>query len=536
MEPLIEIVFDGGSRYYSRHGLRLATIPFFEPLLASFGGVTREIGLVPGDFRASSLSVTFSNTTGEFSKLRETEKWRNRIVKLYLIDPDEGLSSFQVAFTGRINSWAVNRTQCTIDAVDALQSRLHRPLRPVLTPGFFHRLGETTTPHALIPQVIGAVSAPLGAVPAYLVEPSVEITPYRYVAALGEIKSIDAVYAYGSLVDPGDYTVSSIPGPSGELITVIDFDSDQKVSGDPTEPHVAWNGVGYTDDGTSSGNAITNPANQFAQALELNGFSSSELDATALAAAANTFTVDQVTGGVCFTDRALTVGELARQFAESFNLQIFWTSGGKIGLFAPSPSVDPEAVLPELTALEDVVRGSFTARGPDQIAATVVGDFSYNWYTNEFQDQREVVNVQQIGALNEDVQLASLHPFIRSGSALTAVVSKKAFFLREQRQLVEVTVPPTYHQTLDIGDFVRLTHFAGPLSGGYSRKIFLVIASGIRAVGPSLATFLRLVDVEPEPPYGVPLATLARPGLTSDYYLSRGVGSSIPLGRLRIGS
>jgi hypothetical protein len=116
---------------------------------------------------------------------------------------------------------------------------------------------------------------------------------------------------------------------------------------------------------------------------------------------------------------------------------------------------------------------------------------------------------------------------------MTAVADAKLFFLREGRQVVRVLVPPYWHGDLEIGDQVRLTHFAGVGQTGYDRQIFEVIGMGLVPVGASLAVELTLVDLTAEPVLSVHQSDFSlQPYVMSDYFRP----ASLARGRLRFGA
>lgn len=531
MEPLVEIDFDSGTRYYSRTGMR-APHAYYEGLIASFGSIQREISLDPGQYRAAQIRIDFSNASGEFSRLRDSESWRNRLIRVRLGNPEIGFNDFEVAFVGRVTYWSLEKGTVSIDAVDSIQSRFDRPLGFVIDSGFFHRLPDET-PRELAPLLIGAVDSPGGALPAYLVEPSIEITPYRYLACQGIAKSIDEVYTYGALVDPGDYTITYGLGPDGLDVTFIDFDVEQKDPSDQAEPHVSWNGSGVTDDGTIGGNAIVNGAEQLYTFLVRNGgVKASEIDIGTVNAAVDALNQKQIQGGFAVTDRSLTVGNVVQQFAESYSIQVFMTNEGKVGMTAPDPVVDENGIFPEIDAISDVVLGSFQVEGPNNVASSLLADSEFNWFTGNYLRQTSFVNPQQIAALGESVPFSSAHPFIRDSIAMSVIADIRMFFLREQRQLVSVRVAPRWYRELEIGDVVRLSHFAGPGQAGYVRRVFRVIGMGLTEVGGgSIAAMLQLVDLDAEPFFSVPLMDFsALPLSYSDYHRN----APIARGNLRL--
>ena len=459
MEILCEIDFDSGTRYYSRVAFRTPTAEYKARVLA-FGGIQREIGLIPGDYRAASVSLTLSNVSGEFSALRSTEPWRNRLVRVMVINPDEGLGSLYTAFIGRIDTWSMDKEQCEISAVDWIQSRLLRPVSGVIDIATYPDLPDET-PRALIPLVIGEVTSPGGALPAYLVDPDVVATGWRYVMAQGRVPEPDEVYAYGVLVDPGDYTINYDDGPGGIECTYIDFTADPRTA-DTANPHVSWNGSGITDDQTETGGAVTNGAEQLAQFLRLNGFAANDLDLNTITDAAAELVSSGVTGGFAAVDQDQTIGDVVRQFAESYNLQVFTTQTGLVGMAAPVILVGEAEVVPEVTALLDIVRGSFATGGREEVASSLVAPYAQNFFTGEFTATRTITNSRQITALGEDVVLRQEFPFIRTEAAMNAAAAVKMFFLRESRQAVQSIVPPHWYREFDIGSTIRLTHFAAP--------------------------------------------------------------------------
>jgi hypothetical protein len=313
---------------------------------------------------------------------------------------------------------------------------------------------------------------------------------------------------------------------------VIDFDADPRIPGDTTEPHVSWNGSGQTDDGTAGGNPITNASEQLERVLLLNGFNAAEIDAATVADAANALNVKQIKTGFVATDREITIGEVVRRFAESANLVVFPTNEGKVGLTAPTVVIDENAVLPEVEAISDIVRDSFEVVGPDDVAASLFANYEYNFYTQGFLSQLVQTNPQQISALGENVPLNTEHLYIRDSASMAAVATIKMFFLREQRQVVRVSVAPRWNDLLEIGNEIRLTHFAGPGEAGYDRRIFRVIGMSVVEVGGgSVATGLKLVDLTAEPFFSVPLGEFSALNYVSSDYFKFG---RVARGRLRV--
>jgi hypothetical protein len=453
MEIYFEIDFDSGTRRYSRIPLRLPDVPC-DPRILSFGGIQREVGQIPGDYRAASVSFSLNNTDGEFSRLRSAEPWRNRIVRAIAIDPDAGIESRFTAFIGRINSWTIDKEQCQVSAVDWIQSRLLRPVSGVIDVETYPNLPDAT-PRALIPLVIGEVASPGGAVPAYLVDPDVGVVGWRYVMAQGRVPEPDEVYVGGVLADSEfDYAINYDDGPDGITCTYIDFDEDQE------DGEVSWNGSGITETQLEDGTAITNGAEQLALFLRLNGFASNDIDLNTVTEAADQLSTDGITGAFVAVDSSLTVGAVVRQFAESYNLQVFTTQTGLVGMAAPAIVVGESEDVPEVTALRDIVRGSFATGGRDEVASSIVAPYARNFFTGEFAAQKTITNPNQVVSLGEDVVLRQEFPFIRTEAAMDAVAAVKMFFLREQRQAVNAVVPPHWYSAVDIGSIIRLNHFA----------------------------------------------------------------------------
>ena len=158
----------------------------------------------------------------------------------------------------------------------------------------------------IAPILIGEIDLPEGGMPAYLIDPAVDQSKYRYLAAKGKIKAISKVYAYGTLVDASDYTVGQITHTqSGQVFTVIDFDDDQRDSDRTEDIVVTWSGMGWVD---SSDDAITNPIRIMEAFLNDQGFTSPDdslLDAQATAVAAR-----PLQGTLVVTDPAHTLRDV----------------------------------------------------------------------------------------------------------------------------------------------------------------------------------------------------------------------------------
>ncbi|MDA2936842.1 hypothetical protein MYX75_01080 [Acidobacteria bacterium AH-259-A15] len=493
LELVVEIALDTGTE-------RVAFLPFYgaakfySPRLISIDGTRREISLVPGDFRAADFSLELDNTDNYWSNLKNTTPFKNRVVKVRIGDSTAGEADFTVVAKGKIQSWG-GADIFTISCVDETLIRFDQTISGVITKNQFPDLPDST-PLELAPLVIGTVSSDglsnTGALPAYLIDPAVSQAKYQYVAAQETMKSIDKVYKYGVVVGSG-FTVQQRTFGT-DTFTTIEFDADQRDTERPNELEITWDGKGLTDDGTPSGDNITNPAKAWKEVLLKNGWTAAELDTSEFDQAALILDVRGVTCGFAAIDKDETIRDISVKFAESFNMTTFVTLGGKIAVTVPEPGVTAAANLVTIDE-GNIARGSFVMEGPEEMASTLDYEFSRNWQADEFDERGDLTDSAQTTKIGEDVRETAELWYVRNPSSASAVANDKLFFLREERVSLGLLLDPDLIKQIEIGDDVRVTHFAGLGLGGFSSQLFRVLAAGFEFDDQNILGSVRLVDL-----------------------------------------
>ena len=107
LEMIAKLKLVSGDKLLSLAGLSLLGTKneFYEPRVVRFGGVNREIGVLPGEFRGASFTIELDNTDQWFSKIKAAEVVRRRPVELWIGDTEEGVDDFELIAVGRVRNW-----------------------------------------------------------------------------------------------------------------------------------------------------------------------------------------------------------------------------------------------------------------------------------------------------------------------------------------------------------------------------------------------------------------------------------------------
>ena len=391
-----------------------------------------------------------------------------------------GIDNFTTVFTGKITGADVDLAgNYNFNIRDASFDRFRVPIDGVLNLIDFPDMPPRQNP-VLAPIIYGDVSSEdssdIGAVPCYLVT---QQNPYRYLVAQHACKSIDNVYLYGSLVDPGDYSVTE-SAINGKIYTFIDFTSDQRDSTRPNEYEITADVQGRTDDGTSSGNLISDPVEALQDfLLNFTNTLSGEVDSTAFTAAAALSIAASYLIGAWIGDASMTIMDAINNWSQSFMIQFFVN---RSGLFSVSILIaDSFYSLPggytELTDDDDIIRQSFRLSSNKDLASILQYSYSFRWqeYLYEFvADQEEEDEEENIG---QSITRQDDYPYVRDSATAHKVSATKLLFLREDLQFAYFDLPIT-HYNIDLNDYVCVTHFRGPSSDGtgYSSEIFRILS------------------------------------------------------------
>lgn len=507
---LIEIDLDTGTERLSLHGTRTED-GIYQALLEEPGDLVRELvpggGLSPVD----SFSFSIADASGDWRTKLEATPWRLRRVRVYSITA--GVKRQE--FSGLAAATSASPEAVTVDCRDDSLDRFTDPFTLQIFPDIFPDMPETTAVE-LVPIVLGSVSSSSfdvrGHIPAYLVDPKITAAAYRYVAAQHPLKSVTAVYRDGELVDPADYSIAYANVATAEhgsvRMTFIDFTRDPRAAGDDRDVSITYDATGMTDDNLETGTLITDPAEGLQALLTLRGLLSvSDFDATLTAAATAAYSAAGITLGAAVVDSGDTVADVLERFGESYCLQLFRTRAGKFGIRFDDASGG--------AAAEDVFddRDASELDYRQQEAAVSTLQFLYAWdYSQNRPTARSAYSdAVEEALLGRTVREQAEWPYLRDVAQCKKIAQIKLFQRRSERHLTQVRVTP---RDLELGDYVSLTHFAGPDSSGigYAERVFQVVGMELTVDDGGLFQVLTLLDA-PGLALGSPSDT--EPGRTS---------------------
>ena len=503
LEILVEVQFPvtgahtTGTERYSLEGASGKTT-HYDARVLEFGNLSREIPIIPGDFRSASTTVVLDNTDNHFSKLRGSTTFYNTTVRLLLGDLKSGEADFTELFAGVVRRWGFRENEFELEVVDNRLVRLDTEIGIRIDTSTFGDLPNTTR-REIVPFVIGTVSSvgftATGAIPAYLVDPAVGQAKYRYVASTFALKFISKVYKYGVEVVSG-FAVSQVIIGSQEY-TVIDFDADQRDTTRSEDHEVTYDAIGITDDGLPSGNAITNPSDQLKEFLLKHGFVSGDLDLTSFTTCQTEFNTRNYIGGVAVTGDRQTIREVLLRFCDSFNIYFYTSRDGKLGISCPTDAPASTAGLVELRHDVDIGRRSLQISNADKLATAIRTATAPNFSQSRFGslgEVRDIVEELKIGVKLED--RVSMW-YTRDATTSAGVAEQRLFFMREERQLITLEARLSVYKTIDIGQNILLTHFEGVATDqkGYDKAVMRVLGVGLRIRPLEITVSLRMVDL-----------------------------------------
>ena len=497
LELVCELTLADGTERFSLGGVSGKT-KFYEPRIIRFGPFNIQVPEIPGDARLSDTSIVLDDTDRYFSKSKAGNSYRNVGFKWLVGDLSRGESDLTEVYSGRVSNFEISQGSFTIsvrqDSFPKLLTALTGKIDRVVFPDI-----PNTTPLNLIPWVAGVVDpiTNTGEIPAYLIDPGVGQSKFRYVAAQGYIREVKNIYKYG--VKQTSAVASSNVTYSGTKYTFIDFDSDARDASRPDEIEVTWDGTGVTADGTASGTPITNPARQLESFLLNNGFEAADLDSTAFTTAESRFGDRGIVGGVVITGAGgETVRSITERFTDSFSMYIFPAKDGTLAVSTVSP---PPADTSSLQTIfeHEISAGSFRVTGTQEYASRVAYNFARNHVTGAFMERSAFEDPSQTSNFGVVVEAPPLElEYVRLNSVASAIAQDKVYFMNEERQVVDILVNPDRYDDVSIGDQILLTHRDGLSADnkGYEGTVFQVIGYGFVLTGSdSFMLSLKLVDL-----------------------------------------
>ena len=495
---LVDIALDTGTEKLSFSGVNTDD-GHYEGVLSEMSDIVRETQAGGGTSPAQSGSLTIRDALGKWRAKYAATTWKKRTITIQSVNLETGAQApVIVAKVEKVNITPDGlEVEFRDDSLDKLDGRI--PLR--VFPDIFPDM-PVTTPVELIPIVIGTVSSDSfdksGHIPAYLVDPHETLGVYRYVAAQHPLKSITKVYNNGTEVDSGDWAVAyaNITTDYGTVrMTFIDFDKEQRAK-NKEEVSITYDGTGITVDNLESG-ALETDIPDALKLLLSNLDQTSPLvagDFASTVACAAQYTAETITlsnNGIAITEWGTKWIDVVDLFAESFNLQFFVNASGKYQMRFDDAQTGTASVA--LIDSQDIVQGSFELDTPDESVSTLEVSYAYDWARDKPTARIPYNDATEETALGRDILDEAELPCIRSINDAQKIAQIKLFQQRSSRQIVSCRVPA---QDLELGDFVSLTHFAGPSTDGvgFDTTLFCVYELTLTRDEDGLYHDLTLLD------------------------------------------
>ena len=466
---LVEFELDSETLRYSISGVSTSD-GYYDGRVISVSDISKD--LIPGGgvSPVQSCYISIADTDGVLRKKAASTYFTRRYVRVKLLDLATGVAT-QI-FGGRIESapefsYDEARFEVRDDSYDALEE----PISLRTTTDIFSNL-PAETPSRLIPIVLGTVDSSsfgsIGHIPAYLVDPKVGVSAYRYVAAQHPLKSVLRVCRNGVEVPTSEYTVTYADVTTGigtVRMTFIDFTKDPRDAEEETI--ITYDAQGLTDDNTETGTLVTNPATALQKFLALRSkVLSSEFDSTLLSQTETDYNDESITIGMAVTEDDTWL-DVVERICESYNLCFFRTGDGYYGVVFDKAATSSSSVTNTITDANDIVEGSFSIAGRsylrvDRPVSTLEINYAPDYARGSYAATHEETDSTEQTALGKDVkELVELE--VRTANIAGKLAQAKIFQRRSSRNYVQFSCQP---KTYELGDFFLLTHFAGISSDG----------------------------------------------------------------------
>ena len=196
-----------------------------------------------------------------------------------------------------------------------------------------------------------------------------------------------------------------------------------------------------------------------------------------------------------FVDQNQTLRQVVRQTAQSYNLTTYTLPSGAIAVTATGAvRTAPSGTLVEVDEAK-VARGGFSLMSIPRLASEVVYRYAYNGVRRELEKTDLLRDLRQEASLGERIRIKEEMPYVRDATSAAAMVEDKLFFTQEQRAVATIGVDPGVIKEVDVGDFIRVSHFAGLGESGYAREEMRVLGVGLSFRDQGLVGRLKCVDI-----------------------------------------
>jgi len=380
-------------------GIRTPT-GYVEPKVLKWGTIQREINKPVGLPRKTTFTVEVDDADGTLLTLRQTCVFRGRECELK-IGPEGGslADEFRTIFKGKIVETEITSNASFIFTFsDVTFDLFSNTIGRVFNTTDFPNLPATVKWE--VPNVVyGTVAKTGGAIPCQLVNTAT----YVYCAGRHPFKEITNVYAYGVLKTlTTDYTISE-SAVNGKTYTFITFVADPEDPAKYDPATVTIDAKGITDDNTSGGTLLENPATILEDYMEnYMGLPSADIDTVLLATLENIFSNFTWTCNMTVTEN-LTHEDVITRITSSFNIDLFTTWAGKVGVGLYQTTIEFPWAESNFDDLEDIYIDSFREEENNDCINVVKYSYNRDYVNKKFDAEGTETHAAGVTTLGTEV-------------------------------------------------------------------------------------------------------------------------------------
>jgi len=515
---LVEIDWSAGTAYYGFTEARTPLVDY-EDVLENVGTIRRAVSLIYGQYTIGTVNIRLINRDRRFSILWSTETFRNKTVRIKLVNAELGLSRAVTLFTGNIINYTLTNGMLSLECRDKGFDKFRQPVTKTLfqtTVTNYANLPDIQDP-MLVPVIYGWIGEPLtsltgGLLPTYLVNPG-NGGEWRYVCAQHLCKQISVAAAYLYTIQTSSSFRNNATYNS-RTHSEFYFLTTQADATRPDEMEITCDIGGHTVDGTSGGALIGNPVSALRHFLETYGeCATTEFDETLIAAAiavalsqgyADVTQANHVLG-MAIVDATMTFQNVIEKACESFAMSFYGTRDGKKAVFVDTDDAFPGADF-FVDDENDILAGSMAVSSNRNVASEIQynhshretgghrGEFGPGGY---FAKRPTYTITGEATLLGESLRTSINLWYARNNTTATEEIAKVyAEYFKSGAQFVSFELPIKFYRQADLNKYVGITHWQGvSATGGYAAKVGRIIGMDI-AVSPRdfkirLDTFVR---------------------------------------------
>ena len=232
------------------------------------------------------------------------------------------------------------------------------------------------------------------------------------------------------------------------------------------------------------------------------------IDATTYALAERRLSEVGIDGALWVVDRERVIRDVIDDFARSTNATLFAGNDGRVTANVPEPGEYTDATV---TVAEDrIAENSMRMRHQEDVASTIDYGYRYTPADGHFEAEGTYHAPRQLQNLGREVRVRRDLPYTFSSKAAARVIRDRAYFMAEERIVLQFSAAPELYRQVAIGDDIWVRHYAGAphnqttapsgrapygFRGRDGNDLFRVLGIGLRLADRSLLVDVTAVDM-----------------------------------------